>query len=68
MAKEIDGRDYLAEFLAAGNTVTTVPAGQRTDPDGIVMKFMGGRGRPKNPVTPETAKKVKKEKPVDDSN
>jgi len=60
MAKEIDTRDYMAEFLATGKTVTTVPAGQRTDPDDIVMKFVGGRGRPKNPTTPSAP--VKKEK------
>ena len=60
MAKEIDTRDYMAEFLASGKSVTTVPAGQRTDPDAIVMKFVGGRGRPKNPTPPEPAKKVKR--------
>lgn len=54
MTKKIDTRDYMAEFLAAGKTVTTVPTGQRTDPENIVMKFMGGRGRPKNPVPPKT--------------
>lgn len=59
MTKKIDTRDYMAEFLAAGKTVTTMPAGLRTDPDNIVMKFMGGRGRPKNPVVvkPEGAPK-----------
>jgi hypothetical protein len=60
MAKEIDPRDYMAEFLAAGKTVTTMPAGQRTDPDGIVMKFMGGRGRPKKPAEPVSQDKKKK--------
>jgi hypothetical protein len=60
MAKEIDPRDYLAEFLAAGKTVTNIPAGQRTDPDGIVMKFMGGRGRPKKPAEPASQDKKKK--------
>jgi hypothetical protein len=60
MAKEIDPRDYMAEFLAAGKTVTTIPAGQRTDPDGIVMKFMGGRGRPKKPAEPAAEDKKKK--------
>jgi hypothetical protein len=60
MTKEIDPRDYMAEFLAAGKTVTTAPAGQRTDPEGIVMKFVGGRGRPKNPTPPPAP--VKKEK------
>ena len=60
MAKEIDPRDYLAEFLASGKTVTTMPAGQRTDPDGIVMKFMGGRGRPKKPAEPVVQDKKKK--------
>ena len=53
MTKKIDTRDYMAEFLAAGKEVTTIPAGLRTDPDNIVMKFMGGRGRPKNPVAPK---------------
>ena len=53
MTKKIDTRDYIAEFLAAGKTVTTIPAGQRTDPENITLKFMGGRGRPKNSVTPK---------------
>jgi hypothetical protein len=60
MAKEIDPRDYMAEFLAAGKTVTNVPAGQRTDPENIVLKFVGGRGRPKNPNTIIVEKKEKK--------
>jgi hypothetical protein len=50
----------MAEFLAAGKTVTTMPAGQRTDPEGIVMKFVGGRGRPKKPAEPPVADKKKK--------
>lgn len=60
MAKEIDTRDYMAEFLAAGKTVTSIPAGQRTNPEDIVLKFMGGRGRPKNPNTVPVVKKEKK--------
>lgn len=61
MAKDIDPRDYMAEFLAAGKTVTTIPAGQRTDPENIVMKFMGGRGRPKNPTSVTVVKKDDKD-------
>jgi hypothetical protein len=58
MTKEIDPRDYMAEFLAAGKTVTNIPAGQRTDPENIQLKFMGGR--PKKVVDPATEKKKKK--------
>ena len=60
MAKEIDPRDYMAEFLAAGNTVTTMPAGQRTDPDSIVMKFIVNRGRPKKSAEPVSRDQKKK--------
>jgi hypothetical protein len=60
MAKEVDPRDYLAEFLAAGKTVTVVPAGQRVNPENIVMKYMGGRGRSKNPTPPKTEDDAKK--------
>jgi hypothetical protein len=58
VAKEIDDRDYLAEFLAAGKSVTVVPAGQRTDPENITLRFTGGRGRPKK-VEAEPTKKSK---------
>ena len=58
MAKEIDTREYMAEFLAAGKNVTTIPAGQRTDPENIQMKFMGGR--PKKVAEPKVEKKPKK--------
>jgi len=60
MTKEIDPRDYLAEFLAAGKEVTQVPIGHRSDPE-TIMKFMGGR--PKKvvePTKPVVEKKVKK--------
>jgi len=60
MTKKVDTRDYMAEFIAAGKTVTTMPAGLRTDPDDIVLKFMGGRGRPKNPVVAKPEKAPKK--------
>jgi hypothetical protein len=55
MAKPIDTRDYMAEFLAKGKTITVCPAGERTDPDKIVMNFVNTRGRkPANakPVDP----------------
>jgi hypothetical protein len=58
MAKEIDTRDYMAEFLAAGKTITTIPAGQRTDPENIQLKFTGGR--PKKIAEPKVEKKGKK--------
>jgi hypothetical protein len=58
MAKQIDERDYVAEFLANGGTVTQVPIGQRSDPE-TIQKFYGGR--PKKQLTPEeeAAKKAK---------
>ena len=58
MAKEIDPRDYMAEFLAAGKEVTQVPMGQRSDPE-TIMKFMGGRPK-KTLEVPAPVKKVKK--------
>jgi len=60
MTKEIDPRDYMAEFLAAGKTVTNIPTGQRTDPENIQMKFMGGR--PKKVVDPTSSIPDKKKK------
>ena len=42
MAKEIDPRDYMAEFLAAGGTVKQIPLGEKTDPAVIVHTY----GRP----------------------
>jgi len=45
MAKTIDTRDYMAEFLSKGKTVTICPKGERTDPDKIVMNFVPTRGR-----------------------
>ena len=59
MTKDIDPRDYMAEFLAAGKTVTQVPTGQRSDPE-VIMKFMGGR--PKKAVVPVVETKPKKAK------
>ena len=35
----------MAEFLSKGKTVTVCPAGERTDPDKIVMNFVPTRGR-----------------------
>ena len=50
----------MAEFLAAGKTVTNIPTGQRTDPENIQMKFMGGR--PKKVVDPTSSIPDKKKK------
>lgn len=55
MTKEVDPRDYVAEFLAAGKTVTQVPSGQRSDPQ-VVQKFYGGRPK-KQPEPPIEDKK-----------
>lgn len=54
MAKEVDTRDYVAEFLAAGKTITEVPIGQRSDP-ATIQKFYGGR--PKKQVESPTEEK-----------
>lgn len=54
MTKEVDTRDWLAEFLAAGKTVTEVPMGQRSDP-ATIQKFYGGR--PKKQVEYPTEEK-----------
>jgi predicted mannosyl-3-phosphoglycerate phosphatase (HAD superfamily) len=58
MAKEIDPRDYMAEFLAAGGTVKQIPLGEKTDPAVIVHTY----GRPKKKVEPVVVKEVKPKK------
>jgi hypothetical protein len=58
MSKEIDERDYLAEFLAAGGTVQKIPQGQKSDQQ-TIQKFWGGR--PKKKV--EEVIEVKEKKP-----
>ena len=55
MTKETDTRDYVAEFLAAGKTVTKVPTGHRNDPQ-TIQKFYGGRPK-KQPEPPAEDKK-----------
>jgi hypothetical protein len=63
MAKEIDPRDYLAEFLAAGGTVQQIPVGQKTDPAVIVHSY-GGRPKKKVEVVVVKEAKPKKERKV----
>ena len=58
MAKEVDTRDYLAEFLAAGGTVQHIPVGQKTDPAVIVHSY----GRPKKKTEDVVVKEVKPKK------
>jgi hypothetical protein len=61
MAKEIDTRDYVAEFLAAGGNVKSYATGLRSDAD-TIQTFIMGRGRkPANkptqaPATPNDDK------------
>ena len=59
MAKEINARDYVAEFLANGGTVQVIPAGQRSDPATIVQTY-GGRSRKK--VEPTAEANISEEK------
>jgi hypothetical protein len=58
MSKEIDERDYLAEFLAAGGTVQKIPQGQKSDQQ-TIQKFWGGRPKKKT----EEVIEVKEKKP-----
>lgn len=44
MAKEIDTRDYVAEFQAAGGNVKSYATGLRSDPE-TIQTFIMGRGR-----------------------
>jgi hypothetical protein len=44
MAKEIDTRDYMAEFKAAGGNVKSYATGLRSDPE-TIQTFIMGRGR-----------------------
>jgi hypothetical protein len=44
MAREIDTRDYVAEFNAAGGNVKSYATGLRSDPE-TIQTFIMGRGR-----------------------
>lgn len=50
MTKEVDQRNYLAEFLAAGGSVQQIPIGHKSDPAVIVHMY----GRPKKKAVSET--------------
>ena len=56
MAKEIDTRDYVAEFNAAGGNVKVFTTGLRSDPE-TIQTFVMGRGR--RPATATATSTVK---------
>lgn len=58
MTKEIDPRDYMAEFLAAGGTVKQIPLGQKSDQETVVRMW----GKPKKKVEVVEVKEVKPKK------
>jgi hypothetical protein len=59
MARDTDGRDYVAEFLAAGGTIQKIETGKRNDP-AVIQKFWGGRPKKKaEEAEPAAAPKAK---------
>jgi len=58
MTKEVDTRDYVAEFLASGGNVKVFTAGLRSDPE-TIQTFVMGRGR-KPATATNTATATKK--------
>jgi hypothetical protein len=62
MAKEIDPRDYLAEFLAAGGVVKKLALGEKSDQETVVRMWGKPKKKPEIAVTEIKPAKTKKEK------
>jgi DNA invertase Pin-like site-specific DNA recombinase len=61
MAKEVDPRDYVAEFLANGGTVQKIPLGQKSNQE-TVVRMWGKPKKKEEPVVEEVKPKKKAKK------